>query len=68
MSSLLLHSHAVSAYDAVWTVTSAWNSVLTQLNCEEEYMNVTDKLISALANISVSLFGDETLFVMKLLW
>ena len=58
ISGALVHSHATSAYDAVWTIASAWDRVLTSLDCEMKPQNVTDRLESALEDISVSTFSS----------
>jgi hypothetical protein len=52
ISGALVHSHATSAYDALWTIASAWDRVLTSLDCEMKPQNVTDRLESALEDIS----------------
>ena len=51
---LLTHSHAVSAYDALWTIARTWNSVLTESECENDSGNLTQRLEMALKEISVS--------------
>ena len=55
ISGFLTHSHATSAYDAVWTIATAWDTVLTRLDCEDNFDNVTNKLQLALEEISVSI-------------
>lgn len=55
ISGFLTHSHATSAYDAVWTIATAWDTVLTRLDCEDDFDNVTNKLQLALEEISVSI-------------
>ena len=54
LSPLLLHSKAVSAYDAVWTIASAWESLLANSQLCDNATALTNRMESALAKISVS--------------
>jgi hypothetical protein len=52
-SPLLLHSNAISSYDAVWTVATAWKSVLSGVGCEDSIdASVTRELGAALVETS----------------
>lgn len=54
LASLLTHSNAVSAYDAVWTMAFLWSSLLNTPICDND-AKLTDQMEQVLVNISVSI-------------
>lgn len=55
LSHLLVHSNAISAYDAVWTISSVWESVIADSYCQN---NTTDLTIGLEGALNDTLVGE----------